>query len=83
MFAMIRLRLLAATPSTGLSHSAGNGRCGSYASKPDRTITSGLPTIRPESADLLSRNGIRKLPVCFLVDPNGRKEELGEEDRPL
>jgi hypothetical protein len=39
VFAMIRLRLLAATPSTGLSHSAGNGRCGSYASKPDRTIT--------------------------------------------
>ncbi len=25
-----------------------NGLCGSYASKPDRTITSGLPTIHSE-----------------------------------
>ena len=27
-----------------------NGLCGSYSSKPERTISSGLPTIHPERA---------------------------------
>jgi hypothetical protein len=42
-----------------------------------------LPTIRPESADLFSQNGIRKLPFAFLPTQMVEKEELGEEDRPL
>jgi hypothetical protein len=29
-----------------------NGLCGSYPTKPDRIITSGLPTTRPESSGL-------------------------------
>jgi hypothetical protein len=46
-------------------------------------VTSGWPTIRPESADSLSRNGIRKLPFAFLSTQMVEREELGEEDRPL
>jgi len=42
-----------------------------------------MPTIRPESADLLSRDGIRKLPFAFLSTQMVEKEELCEEDRPL
>ena len=42
-----------------------------------------MPTIRPESADLLSRDGIRKLPFPFLSTQMVEKEELCEEDRPL
>jgi hypothetical protein len=40
-------------------------------------------SIRPESADLLRRDSIRKSPFAFLSTQMVQKGELGEEDRPL